>query len=113
MSELGWNEPTEALISMSLQAKHHSLPPVSLQGQLLWREFFYTVASATPNFTKMAGNPICLQIRWYEDAERLHKWKTVTRCISTMAAFWFGPSRRADVDFCLRLRRGSHGLMPS
>uniref|UniRef100_A0A8C2Y9J2 Cryptochrome-1-like n=1 Tax=Coturnix japonica TaxID=93934 RepID=A0A8C2Y9J2_COTJA len=58
------------------QAKHHSLPPVSLQGQLLWREFFYTVASATPNFTKMAGNPICLQIRWYEDAERLHRWKT-------------------------------------
>ncbi|XP_035745604.1 cryptochrome-1-like isoform X2 [Egretta garzetta] len=58
------------------QAKHHSLPPVSLQGQLLWREFFYTVASATPNFTKMAGNPICLQISWYEDAERLHKWKT-------------------------------------
>uniref|UniRef100_A0A8D2QIQ1 Photolyase/cryptochrome alpha/beta domain-containing protein n=1 Tax=Zonotrichia albicollis TaxID=44394 RepID=A0A8D2QIQ1_ZONAL len=58
------------------QAKHHSLPPVSLQGQLLWREFFYTVASATPNFTQMAGNPICLQICWYKDAERLHKWKT-------------------------------------
>ncbi|RMB99515.1 hypothetical protein DUI87_24252 [Hirundo rustica rustica] len=59
------------------QAKHHSLPPVSLQGQLLWREFFYTVASATPNFTQMAGNPICLQICWYKDAEKLHKWKTV------------------------------------
>uniref|UniRef100_A0A8C4IXK0 Cryptochrome-1-like n=1 Tax=Dromaius novaehollandiae TaxID=8790 RepID=A0A8C4IXK0_DRONO len=58
------------------QSKHHSLPPVSLQGQLLWREFFYTVAAATPNFTKMSGNPICLQINWYEDAERLHKWKT-------------------------------------
>ncbi|NXA43208.1 CRY1 protein, partial [Eudromia elegans] len=58
------------------QSKHHSLPPVSLQGQLLWREFFYTVASATPNFTKMVGNPICLQINWREDAERLHKWKT-------------------------------------
>ncbi|XP_069731935.1 cryptochrome-1-like isoform X2 [Phaenicophaeus curvirostris] len=58
------------------QAKHHSLPPVSLQGQLLWREFFYTVASATPNFTKMAGNPICLQISWNENAEKLHKWKT-------------------------------------
>lgn len=64
------------LSNIYAQAKHHSLPPVSLQGQLLWREFFYTVASATPNFTKMAGNPICLQIRWYEDAERLHKWKT-------------------------------------
>uniref|UniRef100_A0A8C3LCD2 Photolyase/cryptochrome alpha/beta domain-containing protein n=1 Tax=Chrysolophus pictus TaxID=9089 RepID=A0A8C3LCD2_CHRPC len=65
------------LSNIYAQAKHHSLPPVSLQGQLLWREFFYTVASATPNFTKMAGNPICLQIRWYEDAERLHRWKTV------------------------------------
>ncbi|NXV53482.1 CRY1 protein, partial [Uria aalge] len=63
------------LSNIYAQAKHHSLPPVSLQGQLLWREFFYTVASATPNFTRMAGNPICLQISWYEDAERLHKWK--------------------------------------
>ncbi|XP_066479285.1 cryptochrome-1-like [Tiliqua scincoides] len=58
------------------QSKNHSLPPVSLQGQLLWREFFYTVASSTPNFTKMVGNPICLQIKWYQDAEKLHKWKT-------------------------------------
>ncbi|XP_030329348.1 cryptochrome-2-like [Strigops habroptila] len=64
------------LSNIYAQAKHHSLPPVSLQGQLLWREFFYTVASATPNFTRMAGNPICLQIRWHEDAERLHRWKT-------------------------------------
>ncbi|NXD88195.1 CRY1 protein, partial [Halcyon senegalensis] len=69
----------EAFTLYLVQAKHHSLPPVSLQGQLLWREFFYTVASATPNFTQMVGNPICLQIRWYEDAERLHKWKMVMR----------------------------------
>ncbi|KAM7032493.1 cryptochrome-1-like isoform 4-T6 [Acridotheres tristis] len=65
------------LSNIYAQAKHHSLPPVSLQGQLLWREFFYTVASATPNFTQMVGNPICLQICWYKDAERLHKWKMV------------------------------------
>ncbi|XP_030634406.1 cryptochrome circadian regulator 4 [Chanos chanos] len=57
------------------QSKNHSLPPVSLQGQVLWREFFYTVASATPNFTKMEGNPICLQIGWYEDPESLQKWR--------------------------------------
>ncbi|NXI34715.1 CRY1 protein, partial [Galbula dea] len=63
------------LANICAQAKHHSLPPVSLQGQLLWREFFYTVASVTPNFTRMAGNPICLQISWCEDAERLHRWK--------------------------------------
>nr|6PTZ_A Chain A, Cryptochrome-1 [Columba livia] len=66
----------QRLSNIYAQAKHHSLPPVSLQGQLLWREFFYTVASATQNFTQMAGNPICLQIHWDEDAERLHKWKT-------------------------------------
>ncbi|KAJ8260261.1 hypothetical protein GJAV_G00178930 [Gymnothorax javanicus] len=64
------------LSNIYAQSKNHSLPPVSLQGQLLWREFFYTVASATPNFTKMAGNPICLQISWYEDMEALEKWKT-------------------------------------
>ncbi|KAM9320244.1 cryptochrome-1-like [Gastrophryne carolinensis] len=58
------------------QSKNHSLPPVSLQGQVLWREFFYTVASCTPNFTKMSGNPICLQIAWYQDAERLEKWRS-------------------------------------
>ncbi|XP_077081934.1 cryptochrome circadian regulator 4 isoform X2 [Siphateles boraxobius] len=58
------------------QSRNHSLPPVSLQGQLLWREFFYTAASATPNFTKMEGNPICLQIHWYHEPESLEKWRT-------------------------------------
>ncbi|XP_026119844.1 cryptochrome-1-like [Carassius auratus] len=64
------------LSSVCAQAKNHSLPPVSLQGQVLWREFFYTVASATPNFTKMQGNPICLQIDWYHNPEALEKWRT-------------------------------------
>ncbi|KAM4701117.1 cryptochrome-1-like [Discoglossus pictus] len=57
------------------RSKDHCLPPVSLQGQLLWREFFYTVASSTSNFTQMVGNPICLQIDWYKDTEKLKKWK--------------------------------------
>uniref|UniRef100_A0A8C2I5Z4 Cryptochrome circadian regulator 4 n=1 Tax=Cyprinus carpio TaxID=7962 RepID=A0A8C2I5Z4_CYPCA len=64
------------LRSVCAQSKNHSLPPVSLQGQVLWCEFFYTVASATPNFTKMQGNPICLQIDWYHDPEALEKWRT-------------------------------------
>ncbi|XP_071993819.1 cryptochrome-1-like [Engystomops pustulosus] len=64
----------QKLSTIYAQAKNHSLPPVSLQGQLLWREFFYTVASYTPNFTKMAGNPICLQIDWYKDEDKLNKW---------------------------------------
>ncbi|XP_078663628.1 cryptochrome-1-like isoform X3 [Branchiostoma floridae x Branchiostoma belcheri] len=57
------------------KAKDHSLPPVSLQGQLLWREFFYVAAAQTPNFVVMAGNPICLQIPWYENKEHLRRWR--------------------------------------
>lgn len=30
--------------------------------QLLWRDFFYTVAFGTPNFDKMRGNRICKQV---------------------------------------------------
>ncbi|KAJ3277715.1 (6-4)DNA photolyase, partial [Blyttiomyces sp. JEL0837] len=43
----------------------HSQPPVSLLGQILWREFYYTPAAGTPNFGKMEGNPICLQVDWW------------------------------------------------
>ena len=32
-------------------------PPVSLEGQLLWREFYYVHAHHTPNFDRMVGNP--------------------------------------------------------
>ncbi|RKP18286.1 hypothetical protein ROZALSC1DRAFT_15342 [Rozella allomycis CSF55] len=42
----------------------HSKPPVSLEGQLFWREFYYTAGYATPNFHRMEGNPICLQTNW-------------------------------------------------
>lgn len=49
-------------------------PPLSLHGQLLWREFFYTAATKNPNFDKMSGNPICVQIPWDKNAEALAKW---------------------------------------
>ena len=39
-------------------------PPVSLEGQLLWREFFYAQAATTPNFDVMTGNRACKQIAW-------------------------------------------------
>ncbi|XP_038063798.1 cryptochrome-2-like [Patiria miniata] len=55
--------------------KNHSKPPVSLHGQLLWREFFYTVAATTPNFHKMEGNPVCLQVPWDTNQEYLQAWK--------------------------------------
>jgi cryptochrome len=37
----------------------HSEPPTSLQGQLLWREFYYMHGLTTKNFDKMVGNPNC------------------------------------------------------
>ncbi|OWM81818.1 hypothetical protein CDL15_Pgr007856 [Punica granatum] len=55
--------------------KKHTQPPVSLLGQLLWRDFFYTVAFGTPNFDRMKGNRICKQIPWDERDELLAAWR--------------------------------------
>lgn len=49
-------------------------PPLSLHGQLLWREFFYCCATKNPNFDKMTRNPICVQIPWDKNPEALAKW---------------------------------------
>ena len=54
--------------------KKNSSPPLSLYGQLLWREFFYTAATNNPRFDKMEGNPICVQIPWDKNPEALAKW---------------------------------------
>lgn len=53
----------------------HTEPPVSLLGQLLWREFFYLASYTTPNFHKAVGNPRCRQIPWDNDPEKLLAWK--------------------------------------
>eukprot|EP00834_Sanchytrium_tribonematis_P008239 NODE_911_length_3104_cov_0.287188.p1 type:complete len:509 gc:universal NODE_911_length_3104_cov_0.287188:1929-403(-) len=53
---------------------NHSKPPVSLIGQLLWRDFFHSQAYAIPNYNKMKDNPICLQIKWDDNQEYLDKW---------------------------------------
>ena len=37
--------------------KNHSVPPMSLHGQLFFREFFYLVSSKAQNFDKMLDNP--------------------------------------------------------
>ena len=56
----------------------HADPPLSLHGQLLWREFFYVAATNNPNFDKMAGNPICVQIPWDKNPKALAKWASVS-----------------------------------
>ena len=55
--------------------KKHSLPPTSLHGQLLWREFFYLCSVVTPNHDKMLGNPECKQIPWRRDEALILAWK--------------------------------------
>jgi len=39
----------------------------NIVSQLIWREFFYTQSYDNPNYEKMEGNPICVQIPWYSD----------------------------------------------
>ncbi|KAK7813749.1 hypothetical protein U0070_001455 [Myodes glareolus] len=69
---------TEALTRLERhlerKVKKNSSPPLSLYGQLLWREFFYTAATNNPRFDKMEGNPICVQIPWDKNPEALAKW---------------------------------------
>lgn len=64
-----------ALNSILKEHPKHTLPPVSLHGQLLWREFFYYSAVAIPNFDKMKGNPECKQIPWDKDEEKIAAFK--------------------------------------
>ncbi|XP_075693136.1 cryptochrome-2 [Rhinoderma darwinii] len=56
------------------RVKKNRPPPLSLYGQLLWREFFYTAATNNPKFDQMDGNPICVQIPWDRNPEALAKW---------------------------------------
>lgn len=55
--------------------KRHTSPPVSLLGQLFWRDFFYTAAFGTPSFDRMRGNTICKQIPWKDNDELLAAWR--------------------------------------
>jgi deoxyribodipyrimidine photolyase len=56
--------------------KSHSEPPVSLVGQLLWREhFMFTAAAVGPRFGQIEGNPVCRQIPWIDDQARFVAWR--------------------------------------
>ncbi|KAM9217005.1 cryptochrome-2-like [Leptosomus discolor] len=57
------------------QGREHSQPPVSLHGQLLWREFFYTAGASIPHFDRMVGNPVCLQVDWDDNPQHLRAWR--------------------------------------
>jgi cryptochrome len=51
-------------------------PPVSLVGQMLWREFFMFVATAVgAPFGTIAGNPVCRRIPWEDDDAKFAAWR--------------------------------------
>lgn len=62
------------LRELYMKVRKRCTPPLSLFGQLLWREFFYTAATNNPNFDRMDGNPTCVQIPWDQNPEALAKW---------------------------------------
>ncbi|KAF9418520.1 hypothetical protein HW555_004669 [Spodoptera exigua] len=46
-----------------------------ITGQLIWREYFYTMSVNNPNYGQMAGNPICLDIPWKTPSgDELQRW---------------------------------------
>ena len=63
--------------TVCLLQKKHSAPPVSLHGQLLWREFYYTASVGIPHFDRMLDNPVCTQIDWDTNPEYLAAWREV------------------------------------
>lgn len=62
------------LTELYRKVKKRQDPPLSLHGQLLWREFFYVVSTNNPKFDRMQSNPICVQIPWDKNPEALAKW---------------------------------------
>ncbi len=48
-------------ILASAPGGRHTKPPVSLEGQLIWREFFYTCSAFTPNYGRMVQPPVLTQ----------------------------------------------------
>ncbi|XP_071444604.1 cryptochrome-1 [Hetaerina americana] len=49
-------------------------PSSSITGQLMWREYFYTMSVDNPFYAEMEKNPICLNIPWADDDKNLKKW---------------------------------------
>lgn len=59
---------------------NRSKPPVSLHGQLLWRDFNYLMAHSANSqkpgsWGKMEGNPYCRSVPWSSDRKLLTAWK--------------------------------------
>ncbi|XP_074647612.1 cryptochrome-1-like [Tubulanus polymorphus] len=50
------------------------VPHLGVTGQLMWREYFYTMCVNNENYSVMKDNPICLNIEWSDNNEHFEKW---------------------------------------
>jgi len=67
-------------IAKALQGRNATKPPVSLHGQLLWRDFNHLMAhdanQEVPGcWNWMEGNKHCRQVSWDDDPRMLEAWK--------------------------------------
>lgn len=56
------------------QGRSYTQPPQSLHGQLLFREMFYVLSVAVPNWDKDVDNSMCKRIPWDDDERLLTAW---------------------------------------
>lgn len=74
-----WYE-VEKAIALAPASVKATKPPVSLYGQILWREFNHLIARSANlqhpgSWGKMKNNPYCRQIPWDTNPEYLQAWK--------------------------------------
>lgn len=83
---------TSVCIMLLLQINTQKPFTISVVGQIMWREYFYTMSVNNVHYNKMTENPICLNIPWYSDEEKLKKWENVRFCCvnihASQAQFW-------------------------
>jgi cryptochrome len=72
---LFYHELSKACATSNIDPQRRSKPPVSLHGQLMWREYNYLMGYTTPNFDTMANNPIARQIPWRRDPRVVEAWR--------------------------------------
>ena len=65
----------EKLDDLIRKHRNATSPPVSLIGQLYWREYFYSRSFTIPNFDRIEGNSECRQIKWDENDEYVRRWE--------------------------------------
>jgi cryptochrome len=95
-----------ALREVEQGAGEYTKPPVSLIGQLLWREFFHFVSYKTPNFHQIANNPICRAIPWKVNPDhlvtkRLNCFQAFIYFFSSNAGNWGEPDFLGSMPLCI------------